>query len=678
MSATMTLLRLQVRLLLWPILITFAILTGSLFVAMKGGGFVGPDDVAMTARVGVLFWTFALFTSFVAWIASAWVFGAEYTEGARDYIRTRPVSERMVFWSKMSVLLPLIGCCAITAGLCTVSILTPLIVVLFLNASFSIVTMTILFRDTVRGMLFGLPAGIFIAVALAVLGRVVCGPPMIGPYNLDIVFPLLSWTLCAPASFILGAILLSPLIYLWAASWAHSFRWHSSPLPCFRSCGLLILPFAYFVFVAWSLSTDGIAVLDPPTDGPLPIAHVVVNNKMYVVSFDSSKEEYLLYVIDGNNPSSDAKVLSRFGHELFEEYGQRKPPQLALEGESELTNIDQFSLIERRPHPKVFIDDQHVVLLGSEKVSTYIYQYTPDGISDCRKIQGEFDILDVIPLRHGMLRLKGNDPTKVGYDEGNRGYAFRILDITKGEILEDHSQVPSDQSKYKIIYSGGRYYKERRSRAFNYNSPQVIVSINDVNTEGELCPNGPMIVVHTSTVDGTLIAALYMSGINNTTFETQNSREWTDTIHLCDSSDLDHLKHISLQIPFRLKEPYQYLDAVFGSIGLGWTRELLHPPTHLRCNQTLLTLGGGFLCLWACNLGRVAVWDVHNLDDIHFLGINRVPLFFPLIDQTDDQNSYLRPTTTPIVRSDGALGYVMRGYGLVWLEFPALMEEAES
>lgn len=148
-----TLIRLQLRIMLWPIVCLVVL-----------------HLVPILLAVSPTFIDHSLITACM-WFAGAYIFGIEYNEGARDYLRTRPVSPTKILTCKLLVLilyviagsLPLLGI-PFPAGFSTTEVTTARYLFIDLSAALLSAIFAVVFRDMVRGLLtsFALFMGIVV------------------------------------------------------------------------------------------------------------------------------------------------------------------------------------------------------------------------------------------------------------------------------------------------------------------------------------------------------------------------------------------------------------------------------------------------------------------------------------------------------------------------------------
>lgn len=147
-------------------------------------------------------------------------------------------------------------------------------------------------------------------------------------------------------------------------------------------------------------------------------------------------------------------------------------------------------------------------------------------------------------------------------------------------------------------------------------------------------------------------------------------------ITLIDVRDLNHPRMFYLELDKYLYLPTQLIQAVRGS-SLTETQGIPN-----------LSLGGGYLFAWFQNSGHGAAWDVRDPANPRYLGRFPIPIYSaPPIDDYNivwKSHNIMGPPptmmgpTTPMIRDDGALGFVSPHYGPFWIQFPELAKEARS
>lgn len=133
-----------------------------------------------------------------------------------------------------------------------------------------------------------------------------------------------------------------------------------------------------------------------------------------------------------------------------------------------------------------------------------------------------------------------------------------------------------------------------------------------------------------------------------------------------------------IPVPARFfNAPYRFAKVLRSSGAQGrWLHDSV-----LDSDELSLTVGGGYICLWHGGLGRVAVWRIGTAFSPKFIGIAVIPKFDILIAGLAGPDpcclSFIG-NTTPYIRPDGALGFMLEGQGILWLKFPTLMKEAKT
>jgi len=121
-----------------------------------------------------------------------------------------------------------------------------------------------------------------------------------------------------------------------------------------------------------------------------------------------------------------------------------------------------------------------------------------------------------------------------------------------------------------------------------------------------------------------------------------------------------------MDMPFKFKGFKDALARLERSIGID-----IHTGDY-----PIFCFGGGYLTIWSWDIQRVGLWKVDNPMKPEFVGVAPIPNFFgqpiPLVGYQPDSNTR---HIAPLLRPDGALGYMVPNYGPMWLEFPALMKE---
>jgi hypothetical protein len=157
----------------------------------------------------------------------------------------------------------------------------------------------------------------------------------------------------------------------------------------------------------------------------------------------------------------------------------------------------------------------------------------------------------------------------------------------------------------------------------------------------------------------------------------QSARSLENELRLYDTSNLEDIRFVTLRIPDRMRD---LAESYSGSRG-AW-KYLLGKKINTRRTPVYpkISLGGGYLCLWVPEIRRVALWDVRDPANPHFLGLSVIEDTHRYRKGDDpffaDEPGKRGSPTTPIQRADGALGFFLQETGLLWLQFPELAKEA--
>jgi hypothetical protein len=231
--------------LFWPLIILVAgWLLASLMAGQRTPYYI--SDIAPSIML--------ILTAVLAFLVGPVVFGSEYAEGARDFLHSRPVSETKVFWSKTTALVAFSLLSAFILCYCLyrdpdVTMRSFMIYIFSVWMVFLVITFwcsaaTVLARDLVRGILYGIVSLVITATATYWLwfGNVI--PWLSGmSHRYDYRYEHL-W-------FVYGAIPLAliPCAILSILRMAHS--WEARKQLLLHSSSLILM----FLFLAWFFPT---------------------------------------------------------------------------------------------------------------------------------------------------------------------------------------------------------------------------------------------------------------------------------------------------------------------------------------------------------------------------------------------------------------------------------------
>lgn len=652
MSATIALLRIQLHFMKWPLVV---LTTSTLTIYFL------PKETDMVAALGNLA---QISIPILVWLVGPVLFGSEYVEGAKDYIDTKPVSINQVFWIKMLILIPFVVCCAY---LCEADII---FTVFFLNIALAGVAMTVLFKDMVRGILTGPIAVVLFGVLLLIPWYVLCGNHTNEPWKYTGgEYPWMVQLLIKLNEYFLpGIVLLSPLIYLWATRWMYQYSRTGSCCPPLDASMILLLPclmYAGFANSCWWHEGSSSYIQSPilswsQKQEPFRscLARVLVDNQQRYLSLGEKEGEFVVHEVSDRLGESKPKELFRFTSSLARESViQRKKEGVFLGWEP-------------------WIDEQNIVLFNNQSKDAVCIHYSTSGIIDANTISLDIQPINISRVNAEKMLIHGMNREASGTNQVRTKYRNLELDLVSGEVKPvsgEMNMIPGlysrDDLVFRVVQTTSRCYR----MWFDTDPNAPTLEWKERSSPADTPFTSPMLRVISPVVDDTLMAAKYMERVFSVTEPV--TLPDANQISLCDTSARGDLNIVKVRIPFGMVEVYEKLHDVYSLFGMKGGEEalIIHPYDYNR-----ITLGEGFLFYWAQFQGRVAVWDIHDLSNIRFIGISDCPAVECVRDHSYLFQTGMPHTCKPQVRSDGALGFIMNEYGPVWLEFPALMKEAKS
>ncbi len=653
MSATITLLRIQLHFMKWPLVA----LTTSTFILC-----LNHDESDM---IGVIQRLALMSLPLLVWLVGPVLFGSEYVEGAKDYIDTKPVSINQVFWTKMLFLLPFVVYCVfIYSGDMLVS-------VYLLNMALAGVAMTVFFRDMVRGILTGPIAAVVFGALLLIPWYVFCGNHTRKPWEYTGgEYPwMLQLFIKLNEYFLPGFLILSTLIFLWATRWMYQFRRTGSWCPPLDGSIVLLPPcllYAGFAASCWYHEGSASYIHFPwwpeaQKEAPFRscLARVLVDNQQRYISLGEKEGEFLV-------------------HEVSDRIGEGKPRELfrftsSLARESVLRRKEKGEYHGWEP----WIDDKNIVLINNESKDVVCIHYNTSGIIDSNTISLDIKPVYISVVTSGKMMIHGESSEATITNQGHANFRDVELDLLTGEVKQLSGGLNTmlglfvkDGGVFEIIQTKSRCYKMWMGE--NVGGGRTI-EWRDNSMPADIPFNSPMLRVDSPVVNDTLIAATYMERVESASDLTPVIRN-NDRIFLYDTSVNSGSEMSSIKLPYRLCGVYHHLFCAYRQFGLMHIYYDIGLPSPLN-DICPVTFSDGYLFCWALQVGRVAVWNVHDPTNAKFIGISNCPAHFIEGDHSDLLWHSINRVITPQVRSDGALGFIMDNYGPVWLEFPALMHK---
>lgn len=646
MTAAIVLLQTQVRILIWPIL---AVLAGLVVL-----------QVSSTRDLFFLpfFTGLGLINVVAVIVAGPLVFGTEFAEGALGFLRTRPGSPRLVFNCKIGLLFLLAALATIVIG----HVLPPdspanllpyhiplelTIWAILLNASLCCAGVTILCRDGIRGLLYGIP----VFLGLLTLAWLIRWPHVLSNVTvLDAIHPSEAYHFGPhpyPSKDLLaaGATILSPFP---VASLLASIH-RSTSLGRFT-----ISPAVYPIFVVFLLYI-GVCTVSVSDEG-----------KTYYQGFEgknwamrSENGDVFLVHSPRSHPSQTRKVEWR-------------------QGEVELVphrRIDLMTPIPRElgSYAVIHYDREHLVIkawarqVGSQTGSNNLEVFNVGE-------SGAFESIAKIEGQSGYVgRVHKIDSSHLAIyrtfrkDDGTVDQSSWVsLNLTTGclDPIEPDA-IPSDP--WHEVTVGNRRY--RLDRKLDTIQIEWISETDDNNLKTQM-PRLPVMVAAQNILVGIEPAEIGQNSV---------PEDWAPdrfTPVLYDLTDPGKITKIALDTPRKVL----FSTLVDHSLPERW-RDLLYKNFSNLVPFIRLTLSDGYLVVWYEILGRAAVWDVNDAQNPLLVGTAPIPgnSFLTLPSEVIENDAMIvSGPATMLRRSDGAIGFFLLDGAFVWFEFPALMKENKS
>lgn len=613
-TAPLTLCWAQIRLLRWVL----AILLTTLLV-----GFIGEVQGNHLIPISELYTK--TFLMILAFFVGPVLFGSEYLPGAMDYLKTRPVSPRMVFTIKVSFLIVLSLICVLgwNHGIDSMDWHeTILFIALFLNIGFWTSAVTILSKDLVRGFLLG-TVPFFLGVgALA--------------YLLEDVFYLLEtggegvvidgsfWTL-----FILS---LTPFLFFAILS------------TCSRSSlrhSLSVSPVGTLSFLMFFLGCLAPSFADY-REGNSNVDTLIGEQRNSIIASRRDGDRVLTV-------EREYKGEKQALH-LTERHFNGKTLEVTA-------SSDLVGDINAGSVAAILTEDRLLIGEGQRKLTLFdiTEPNTPRIVKTISDREGAISIQQFKPgfVLVTFLEIR-SDPDRIQLDDTNS--TRQSLALSTGELSEIQSSelawVNYDFSSQKIFGKDSPFALDTHLGEF----------IGIVHVEGS-----PRILgLRFGLFDVEAVGPGLIVGFEKNPVQGGKPiPDYTNPI-LFDFSEPTQPKRTVIDLPLRFTIPlYQnFIDVSKPS------SDPKGQPINVHC-----ALGSEYLLVYTTAM-VLAAWDISVRADPKFLGLTDIRTF-PIPDSVNSMFRSSQPNTyTPFIREDGAIGYLTL-YGPLWLEFPALMKEED-
>ncbi len=660
MIATWTLFRLQLRIMRWPVICVVGI-----FLVLN------LSPLGHSIEFVVLM---SMFLPVLTILSGALIFGVEYQEGARDYIRTRPVSVGMVFWTKTAVLFAI----SLPAALLADGVLnlfhsvdiprySTLLVVWAVLFSFSmwLAQMTILFRDSIRGVLYGALSFVLLGAMLVWTFRwwvIVPELPFVGSeYLRGIMGP---WYI-RHLTFALGGVMLLPAVVVVTSQWIHQYvegkiRWFSPSAFCVFSLVLVYVGFAYACLhddgkPSYQNYAGGIEYDKAGMPQPVPWERA------------DEKREYRGGILAQSLDGKDILAYKTTFQDSITEFYTFEAATGKMKDTLFRTERSLDFLLYGCPLSKAYVVIS--VIKGGNETNIWSLTYLPydpkgtpgPGMYRLHETQANEAPRDIQELPDGTLSMVYQSqihPDK----EGNviRTNYYEQVNLITGQITDSTCEI--DVIKKEIEWNSG-------GLVLNYDPAPGELDIREASQSKDTPSLASIPYLNGFVHHERLAAGFAKQRIINLPMEQKDDLSTTNlfrggAIRLYDLSNPVAPAFTDISIPYRVMDGYEDLFRFL-----------------FRCGFSMRGIADEWMSFLALNdkyllffvVDRVAAWDITQRDHPLFIGTAPVlpPLKGPGLVVGQPHN------ISPIEREDGALGIATMN-GIHWFEFPALMKEAQS
>ena len=327
-------------------------------------------------------------------------------------------------------------------------------------------------------------------------------------------------------------------------------------------------------------------------------------------------------------------------------------------------DIEESSVPYQNPYEGALIQENRIFLFGSK-------QY------ELLEFDGE-QVKTILPsqkMEDSIQQYIQCDPELVTYctsfssGKGKMSYHWYLLNLRTGKV-EENMQPPSSRWPNYEFEIGTRRY---RLEGFGeWGTPEKVV-IEDSTLPSGTGNLGEIPWKGFTAVDENQVAGFVKDGTY-----------WpSGEIHLYDVSHPASPTYVTIEIPLQFYDSLTLSDRYLNSYGLqiDWY-ESLDPVLRLRFMEPFLLLGGGYLAF--CHGTQIAIWDISNVHNPQLLGI--APLrnenyhsdYFPDLALSNYMmllDYFISGPTTPLNREDGSIGYVGKDRDIEWFKFPQKLED---
>ncbi len=545
-----------------------------------------------------------------ACLSGAILFGEEYRDGGKDYLSTRPVGAEKVLEVKGTVLLFISFLCVIPAGLTFNWYRDHLRDTLFvgftwmaaIDAAFLFAISTILLKDIVRGILWGM-----LVVPPVVWGLIIGWNSLVldraKVLSTDETIVLLPSTTASILSIVTGLFVIVPVLGLLSTVYLSQRygRIRITKTLLLGSVGMIL----WSAGVYSQRKTEGITTVTRDASGSYS---EILGSRIV--------EDRLVWI-----GKHGQKVFLNVDSVVDEKTERAGPIELKLPGaECE----------------EVYLNDDRLL------------------ITDFRDNKGRlYDVSDVGNPRV-IKDLSLTWSPAVAYQVHGSVYTYTPVEAASPEIrtIRLSDGVIKDETQTHLSKLESLQWWRWTWKLFMTEDDWEVYEAK--NIEYMLSPS----------FDGVklLMGIRAKDSLNLATISASDGFKCIDLSHFNPDSDVINGK---VRVPIRFRVPW-----IIPQIIAKWI-----PSFQMAVLYDLyLTVGNGFLTL--SHGDRLAVWDIRNPSEPTLVGFAPIPKWTNLDTTYTIVGHSPQLPTQPILRPDGALGYLTK-QGLIWLEFPALMKETD-
>ena len=546
------------------------------------------------------------------------LFGAEYAHGSRKYLSTRPVSPDLAFWTKILFMVLLLALFSLQISCYQLPDHYPFPSI----RCEEIICWPVLF-SVVADFTFW-----------SALVTILLRDPVRGFLFSVLSFPIIlaglwllfcSWfwqdllTRISPLSFrfnnkdiFVTAFILSPVLFLGACNQIYICL--RKMRLCFSLISFLLIGafLAYLSFGIWCCNDEGKAFVAFP-------------DREFVAGYTSENKAAILV---------HHRREGRSVHELklFENSGPKTNSSSIPLDSSFFADSRELSAVITKDRDEFYLIAAAVGVPGSTTPELRVFRIHPERIEQ---------IGNGHPVKEKGVRLKRvSEQTfliAMGQHILHHTDCYHLIDLSKNE-LRPVTQFPAET----VVLDEDVY---RSYQIVQFRGSQVLeVEVLDATDERQRKARVHIKPFSDWAVHGRLFVSMNIL---------------TSNVTLLDLTDIHSPQRVQISHPLRVKRFRALLEkglAFLGISGKVWADEVF------------FTASEKHLAFWYKLSCRMVLWDIHDRDHPKPVGSASIPFRCGLVRKLEPSSM------APFVRSDGALGYLVKPYGMIWIEFAKLIK----